>query len=137
MGLVYAASLPPAPTNVHISAPVVRVAAGAEMPAGISSRWLVEEVTGAMRERLGPLQVTGPIGATPITTLYEDPVLREPGSPAQELHLGLRCVDLFCVFAVTRNWQGQQANQQAVLFPDMSVQQWSDIVRTTTLALFP
>jgi tRNA A-37 threonylcarbamoyl transferase component Bud32 len=137
MGLVYAASLPPAPTNVHISAPVVRVAAGAEMPVGISSRWLVEKVTGAMRERLGPLQVTGPIGATPVTTLYADPVLREPGSPAQELHLGLRCVDLFCVFAVTRNWQGQQANQQAVLFPDMSVQQWSDIVRTTTLALFP
>ena len=90
-----------------------------------------------MRERLGPLRVTGPIGATPVTTLYADPVLREPGSPAQELHLGLRCVDLFCVFAVTRNWQGRQANQQAVLFPDMSVQQWSDIVRSTTLALFP
>ena len=90
-----------------------------------------------MRERLGPLQVTGPIGATPVTTLYADPAMREPVHPSQEVQLGLRCVDLFCVFAVTRNWQGQQFNQQAVLFPDMSAQQWSDIVRTTTLSLFP
>jgi tRNA A-37 threonylcarbamoyl transferase component Bud32 len=137
LGLAYIAFLPPAQTSVHIAAPVMRVATGAQMPSGISSRWLVEEVTGAMRERLGRVRITGPIGATPVTTLYADPALREPNIPAQELQLGLGCVDLFCVFAVTRNWQGQQANQQAVLFPDMSAQQWRAIVRTTTLALFP
>ena len=137
LGLVYVALSPAAETRVHIAAPVLRLARGAEMPAGISSRWLVDEVAGAMRERLGPLQVTGPIGATPVTTLYADPAMREPVHPSQEVQLGLRCVDLFCVFAVTRNWQGQQFNQQAVLFPDMSAQQWSDIVRTTTLSLFP
>jgi hypothetical protein len=81
--------------------------------------------------------VSGPIGATPVTTLYADPALREPARPGQELQLGLRCIDLFCVFMVTRHWQGQQVNRQAVLFPDMSSQQWSDVVRSTTLALFP
>ncbi len=138
IGIAYLlAALPPAETRVHIAAPVLRVAAGAQMPVEISSRWLVEEVTVAMREQLGPLRVTGPVGATPVTTLYADPALREPILPAQELELGLRCLDLFCVFAATRHWQGQQTNQQAVLFPDMSEQQWSDIVRSTTLALFP
>ena len=136
-GLVYFLTLPSAETRVHIAAPVVRVAAEAEVPAGVSSRWLVEEVTAAMRERLGPLRVSGPIGATPVTTLYADPALREPARPGQELQLGLRCIDLFCVFMVTRHWQGQQVNRQAVLFPDMSSQQWSDVVRSTTLALFP
>lgn len=136
IGLVFFATLPPVETSVHIEAPVMRVADGVELPREISSHWLVQEVAGAMRERLGPLHVSGPIGATPVTTLYADPRLRAPKEPAEQLELGLRCVDLLCVFAVTRNWKGQQANQQAVLFPDMSAQQWRDIVRTTTLALY-
>ena len=91
-----------------------------------------------MREQLGPLLVTGPIGATPVTALYGDPALREPPEPPTErLQLGLRCIDLLCVFAVTRNSGGRQANQQAVLFADMSSRQWRDIVRTTTRALYP
>ncbi len=91
-----------------------------------------------MREQLGPLQVAGPIGATPVTTLYADPALRAPNQLAQErVQLGLRCVELLCVFAVSRSWQGQQTNQQAVLFADMSAQQWRDIVRTTIRALYP
>jgi tRNA A-37 threonylcarbamoyl transferase component Bud32 len=137
LGLVLFATLPPAATSVRIEAPVMRVAEGAQLPSEISRHWLVQEVTGAMRERLGPLRVSGPIGATPVTTLYAEPTLRGPKEPAEQLELGLRCVDLFCVFAVTRNWNGQQANEQAVLFPDMSAQQWRDIVRTTTLALYP
>ncbi|MEE4145886.1 MAG: serine/threonine-protein kinase, partial [Halieaceae bacterium] len=137
-GLLYILQLPAAEMRVHIDAPVVRLAAGAQLPAEISGRWLVAEVSEAMRERLGPLRVSGPVGATPVTTLYADPARRQPQGPASEqLQLDLRCVDLLCVLAVTRNWQGRQANQQAVLFPDMSVQQWRDIVRTTTRALYP
>jgi hypothetical protein len=135
---VWFLQLPVAETRVHIEAPVVRLAAGAQLPGEISGRWLVAEVSAAMRDRLGPVRVSGPVGATPVTTLYADPARRQPQGPAPEqLRLDLRCVDLLCVFAVTRNWQGLQANQQAVLFPDMSVQQWRDIVHTTTRALYP
>ncbi len=137
-GLVYFLQLPASETRVHIEAPVVRLASGAELPGEISGRWLVAEVSEAMREQVGPLWVSGPVGATPVTTLYADQSRRVPQGPAPEqLRLDLRCVDLLCVFAVTRHWQGQQANQQAVLFPDMSVQQWRDIVHTTTRALYP
>ncbi len=136
VSLVYFLTLSPGETRVHIEAPLMRLAASVELPGEISSRWLVEEVTQAMQERLGPLLVSGPIGATPLTTLYADPALRE--RPAREqVRLDLRCVDLLCVFAVTRSWQGQQANQQAVLFADMTAQQWRDIVRSTTQALYP
>ncbi len=136
--LAYLAVWQPAEVSVRIDAPVMRLAQGTELPAEISSRWLVQQVTLAMRERLGPLRVTGPIGATPVTTLYADRAQRESRARvAEQLQLGLRCVDLLCVFAVTRNWQGQQFNEQAVLFPDMSARQWREIVRTTTLALYP
>jgi hypothetical protein len=90
-----------------------------------------------MSERIGPVRVTGPIGATPVTTLYADPALRDSREPAERVQLVLRCVELLCVFAVTRSAEGLQANQQALLFPDMSAQQWRDIVRTTTMALYP
>jgi hypothetical protein len=137
-GLVYFLQLPAVETRVHIEAPVLRLAADAQLPVDISGPWLVAEVSQAMRERLGPLRVSGPVGATPVTTLYADPARREPPGPAPEqLRLDLRCVELLCVFAVTRQWQGHQANQRAVLFPDMSVQQWRDIVHTTTRALYP
>ena len=108
-----------------------------KLPREITGRWLVDEVTGAMSERLGPLWVTGPVGATPVTTLYGDPALREPPAPEEQLQLGLRCVDLLCVFAVTRNWQDRQLNRQAVLFPDMTSRQWRDVIRTTIQGMYP
>jgi hypothetical protein len=135
---LYFLSLPPAKIRVHIDAPVIMLSDNAELPGEISSLWLVHEVTRAMTERLGPLWVTGPVGATPATTLYANPTMREPHGPVTEqLTLGLRCMDLICVFAVTRNWQGREANGQGVLFPDMSARQWRDVVRTTTQALYP
>lgn len=137
-GLGISLGLPPAETRIHIDAPVVRLAKAVELPQDVSGHWLVEEVTRALSERLGPLRVTGPVGATPVTTLYADPAMRErQASPAEAMQLGLRCQELLCVFAVTRTAQGQQANRQAVLFPDMSLEQWREIVRSTTLALYP
>ena len=127
----------PGATLVHIDEPVLRLDARVELPEEVSGGWLVQQVTGAVTERLGPLRVTGPVGATPVTTLNSS-VARAGELEAQErLQLDLRCINLFCVFVVSRNWQGQQASRQAVLFPDMSARQWRDIVRSTTLALYP
>ncbi|MCB1702945.1 MAG: serine/threonine protein kinase [Halioglobus sp.] len=136
-GVVYLLKLPPTRLRVHIDAPVIRLATSVKLPREITGRWLVDEVTGAMSERLGPLWVTGPVGATPVTTLYGDPALREPPAPEEQLQLGLRCVDLLCVFAVTRNWQDRQLNRQAVLFPDMTSRQWRDVIRTTIQGMYP
>jgi tRNA A-37 threonylcarbamoyl transferase component Bud32 len=136
-GLLYLLIRPPTPTRVFIEAPDMRLDARATLPGGVSDRWLVDEVSHAMREQLGPLLVTGPVGATPVTTLYGDPELRDPREPpTEQVQLGLRCIDLLCVFAVSRNSSGRQSNRQAVLFADMSIQQWRDTVRTTTRALY-
>ena len=73
-----------------------------------------------------------------VTTLYSDPARREPQEPpTEQLQLDLRCIDLLCVFAVSRSRDGRESNQQSVLFADMSVQQWRNVVRETTLALYP
>jgi hypothetical protein len=124
-------------THVHIAAPEFRLASGVQLPRGLSRIWLVEEVSGAVSTRLGPLRVTGPIGATPVTTLRTDRVLGAASAPEQ-LELGLRCEQLLCVFvAARRTALGERINRQAVLFPDMSLQQWQEIVRETAKALYP
>ena len=137
-GMLYLLAAPQEQLRVHFEAPQVRLEADTRLPVEVSDRWLVEEVSGAIRERVGPLQVSGPIGATAVTTLYSDPARREPQEPpTEQLQLDLRCIDLLCVFAVSRSRDGRESNQQAVLFADMSVQQWRNVVRETTLALYP
>ena len=39
--------------------------------------------------------------------------------------------------AIAGSGGGRESNRQAVLFADQPVQQWRDVVRTTTLALYP
>ena len=128
----------PGETAVHVAAPVLHLGQRARLPAEISAPWLVREVIGGVRERLGPVRVSGPIGASPVTTISSRDFGRDSvAAPDEQLELGLRCVELLCVFAVTRTFGEQQANGQAVLFPDMSLQQWRNIVRSTTAALYP
>lgn len=138
-GIVGWAALQPQETHVHIAAPEVRLANGVRLPEGLSRRWLVEQVSGALSSRLGALRVTGPIGATPVTTLHSASAMPGAAMPAAEqLRLGLRCEQLVCVFvAGRRSAAGERSNRQAVLFPDMPLQEWQEIVRETAAALYP
>lgn len=130
---------PPAHVRVHITDPTLGFVGRVELPEAVSSRWLVEQVALTVNERLQPMTITGPPGVPrkAILSVAEQGANGKPGDVDEELQFGLRCMDMLCVFAVSRSWQGQQTNQQAVLFADMSEQQWRDIVRSTTLELFP
>ena len=136
-GTGFMAAREPTETAIHIAAPILRLGAQADIPEDISSRWLVQEVTAAVSEQLGPLRVSGPIGATPVTIISSDTARGEQPAPAERVELGLRCMELLCVFAMTRISGEQQANGQAVLFPDMSLAQWREIVRDTAGGLYP
>jgi serine/threonine protein kinase len=126
------------PTPVRFEEPETTVDPELELPAEISRGWLVAEVKRALGEQLGTLKVTGSVGAAPRTTLYS---AGEPQSwltePEQLFRMALRCTAGLCVFAISREQGDERFNQQSVLFPDMSVQQWKDIVHNTTLALYP
>jgi hypothetical protein len=50
--------------------------------------------------------------------------------------MALRCVEGLCVFAISREQAGARFHRQGMLFPDMTLQQWQDIVHSTTLALY-
>lgn len=71
-GAGFMAARAPTETAIHIAAPVLRLGAQADLPEDISSRWLVQQVAAAVSEQLGPLRVSGPIGATPVTTISSE-----------------------------------------------------------------
>lgn len=124
-------------TPVRFTQPKTSFTADIELPRGISRSWLVEEVKSALREQLGNVRVVGPVGADPRTVLYSQGEPRNWNEASEQaFNLALRCVEQLCVFAITREDDGAHVNRQGVLFADMSFQQWREIVRDTTLALY-
>jgi eukaryotic-like serine/threonine-protein kinase len=125
-------------TPVRFAQPLASVGPDIELPPEISRPWLIEEVKQALRGRFTNLQVIGPVGAEPRTVLYSGGEPRNwPESPEQVFQMALRCVEGLCVIAISREQAGASFHRQGVLFPDMSLQQWQDIVHSTTLALYP
>ena len=125
-------------TPVRFEEPETVVHTDHNLPPEVSRTWLVQEVKRALTGQLGALRVLGTVGAVPATTLYSggepEPMLAQP---EQVFRLALRCAADLCVLAISREHAGERFHQQSVLFPDMSIQQWRDIVHSTTLALYP
>ena len=124
-------------TPVRFEEPVTAVPLGTPLPRGVSSGWLLGQVKTALGDQLGTIRVVGPVGADPVTTLYPR------GKPAkrglrseQTFQLALNCVQGLCVFAISRQEDGNRFHRQGVLLPHMSIKQWQDVVRDTTLALY-
>ena len=66
-------------------------------------------------------------------TLYASP----PKSRAEEkLALSLRCRRDMCLFTLVREHHGTRASQQAILFPDMPLPEWSQAIQNATVALY-
>lgn len=124
-------------TPVHFSQAQTSVSGDTSLPRQISRDWLVEQVRDSLALQLGHLRIIGPIGAYPKTVMYSG---GEPENwneaPGMAVAMALRCVDELCVFAVSREQAGARVSRQGVLLADMSVPQWRDVVRDTTLALY-
>ena len=124
-------------TPIGFALPITSVSAEMELLPGISSAWLLQEVKNALAEQLGRLRVIGPVGAVPRTIYYS---AGEPTNwneaPELGIQISLHCAANLCVFGIHREQSGLRFNQQGILFPGMSMQQWRDIVRSTTLALY-
>tara|TARA_R110002073_G_scaffold151678_1_gene306007 strand:+ start:2256 stop:3707 length:1452 start_codon:yes stop_codon:yes gene_type:complete len=137
-GVLIIIALPDAVTPVRFGESETIVTAQYNLPVEVSRTWLVDEVKHALTEQLGSQRVVGPVGAAPRTVLYSrrapEHVLTES---EQVFQIALRCATELCVLAISRKHAGQRFHQQSVLFPDMSIQQWRDIVHSTTLALYP
>lgn len=137
LGIPLALVLQAGQTRVHIERPTLVVATDRDLPREISSRWLAGEVEAALAEQLGDVRISGPLGSRRDNTLLVgiDPESEQP-APAEQVQIDLRCFDGLCVFAVAREHAGARVNQQAMLFPDMPIARWRDIIRSTTLALY-
>jgi hypothetical protein len=122
-------------TLVHIEAPAVDLQESGELPAQISSTWLVEQVKTVLRQRLGTIRVTGPVGATPVTVFYAGGD-NAGEAPDERFALQLRCVREICAFTISRERRGELHYQHAVLLTGMPTQQWEGIVRDATGKLY-
>ncbi|MEZ5573696.1 MAG: serine/threonine-protein kinase [Halioglobus sp.] len=124
-------------TPVRFAQPYFTSSTRLQVPQEISRTWLVNEVKSVLRNHLGNVRVAGPVGADPRTVFYSG---GEPSnwneSSEQVFHIALRCVEELCVFSISRDHKGASFTRQGVLFPDMSLQQWREIVRESTLALY-
>ncbi len=123
---------------IRFAQPLTSVSVDSELPRDVSPDWLVAEVRQTLSERFVNLKIIGPVGAVPRTVLYsrgEPKPWRE--SPEQLFQVTLRCVKGLCVFAISREQAGARFHQHGVLFPNMPLQQWRDIVHATTRALYP
>jgi serine/threonine protein kinase len=124
------------PTRVHIDAPQLAVSPAASLPEGVSVEWLVAEVKAMVSGHLGPILVTGPVGATPVRTLYTRG--RSPAAvpPAERYGIGLRCSEEFCLLGLSRERNGQHFAGRAMLFPDRPLFEWRAAVSQAAEELF-
>ncbi len=108
-----------------------------KLPREISRDWMVEQVRDALVEQLGHIRVIGKIGAYPVTVLYAGGEPKNWNEAAAiTVDMALRCFERVCVFTVGREQAGERFSERGVLFADMPAQEWREVVRDTTLALY-
>lgn len=124
-------------TLVYLHEPRLRVEAAVELPLEVSMNWLLAEAKNAVVTGLGEVHFAGPGEASPgrILAAGTGGGAALP-QPQESLQLELRCLEGFCVFAAGRKARGQLSHQQAVLFPDMPLRRWREVIRDTTLDLY-
>lgn len=124
-------------TPVQFSLPQTSATEMAFLPPEISRIWLLKQVRAALGEQLGNLRIVGPLGAFPVTTIYSGGEPKNWNETSEMLvDTALRCVGSLCVFSISREQSGERISRQAILLADMSLREWQDIVRDTTLALY-
>jgi serine/threonine protein kinase len=137
LGIAVGRTLHNTVTPVRFGQPYITATEDISLHREVSRTWLVEEVKSVLRERLGYMRVVGPVGADPRTVFYSG---GEPKnwneSTEQVFQIALRCIEDMCVFSLSREQRGVRVFRQGVLFPDMSLKQWREIIRETTLALY-
>lgn len=124
------------PVRVHIDAPELAIANRAVLPADLSVDWLVAEFKDTLQGYLGPMLVTGPVGATQITTLYTRGRSPAEQPPLEHYSIGLRCTEEFCLLGLSRERSGLRFTGGAMLFPDRPRSEWRLAIERAVQQLF-
>jgi len=120
-------------TLIHVPEPVFQVTAARGLPSEVTMHWLVEQLKQVASTELGPIVVSGPVGATATRTFYSS--AREPKADEQ-LSVSLSCRDSLCLLTLARQRGASHRSVQAMIFPDVSLAEWAGIVRSTATGLY-
>ncbi|MEH6580447.1 MAG: serine/threonine-protein kinase [Halioglobus sp.] len=123
----------PAETRIHIDTPTIQLDAGVSLPHELTPVWFVEQLQSAASAELGPVIVSGPVGATQVRTLYASP---KELLAQEQAGLALRCTSALCLLTVTREGEQGIRTQQLVLFPDDTAQEWGEAVQGVARVLY-
>ena len=123
----------PGQTRIHIDQPRVSFSNEVIIPAEVSQDWVVEQIKIAVGDELGEIFVSGPVGATPVRTLY---AASQASEPDEQLTVLLNCPGQWCLFSVSRNADNLLETRQAVMLSDMSTAHWRQTIQSVTRDLY-
>lgn len=125
------------PTIVAFSEPVIDIDSTHGFPDELSRKWLIEEVRAVVQEQLGDIVVAGDVGVWESRPLYSQSAMpKKPAVPSEEYAVSMRCEASLCMVRISRVTQGVRGTEQALLFADMPVDEWREVIRSTARALF-
>ncbi|MFK8047686.1 MAG: serine/threonine-protein kinase [Halioglobus sp.] len=133
ISLVLKVLLIPSQTRIHIDQPQVSFSSEVITPAEVSQGWVVEQVKIAVGDELGELFVSGPVGATPVRTLF---AASQESEPDEQLTVLLKCPGQWCLFSVSRGADDLLETRQAVLLSNMSTEHWRQTIQSVTRDLY-
>ncbi|GAB5453497.1 MAG: hypothetical protein Hals2KO_38250 [Halioglobus sp.] len=115
------------------------------VPDGMTRDWLLVQLTSALEQRLGRVELVGEVGVQPrLTLLAHGPAPRPPVSPDYDLSAAVHCLPGFCVLDLQRHGGGnddesaqQNAGAQGLLLASQGAADWSRAIRRTVAELFP
>lgn len=127
------ALLIPSQIRIHIEQPVTKFSSEVITPHEVSELWIVEQIKATVSGEVGEILVTGPVGATPVRTLF---ATRQEHVPDEQLSVSLRCPGPWCLLSVSRRAEDLLVSRQAVLLSDMSTEHWRQTIQSVTLDLY-
>lgn len=120
-------------TRVHIDQPQTKFSSEVVTQPQISELWIVEQIKIAAASELGEIFFTGPVGATPVRTLFAN---TEERAADEQLAVSLRCPGQWCLFSVRRRAKNITVSRQAVILSGMSVEHWRQTIQGVTRDLY-
>ncbi len=126
------------PVPIELALGNWEISAQAELPAGLSRRWLMEEL------QRGVLQYVDRARLSNAHALVPEPVLYRPGteprrpSPGEMLRLQLQCDDRLCLLELVRRGTATESlgQGQALLRPESSLDEWRKTLRGMIAGLY-
>ena len=136
VGNVLWQTLFPTQLRVMIEQPVFAIETEAELPPELSGAWMKGVIASVLHSQLGSVILVDPQGPK---TFYSPAIVAANVKPWAQVKIRLvprvHCVGQLCLLGLVIETAGEQFFAQRMIFVNMPISHWDDMVRSETLAL--